>query len=60
MIRNVQSVNYSFQNLIFIRIKQKAVDIDLLVKVVQIKINMIIKIEYLTIIKLIIKTIVVK
>ena len=57
MLKNAQSVNYSFQNLIFIKIKRKTLNIDLLVNVAQINNIMIIKIEFLTIIKFIFKTI---
>ena len=53
----LKSVNYSFQNQNFIRIKRKAMDIGLLVNGVQINVIMIIKIEYLSTIKLILKTI---
>ena len=55
MEKNVQSVNYSFQNLIFIRILRKTMDIDLLANVVQINFIMVIRIEDLTIIKTYIK-----
>ena len=56
----LQSVNCSFQNLIFIRIEQPEMVIDRLAKSAQISIIMIIEIEYSIIIKFIVKIIDIK